>query len=373
MVASGEISVELSKLHIRNVRNLKQVELNGLGKANLFFGPNGAGKTSILESIHLLGMARSFRGGSVKPLIAHGCPSCTVFGSITTKLSTSLALGVQRDISGDVQIKVAGKAVHSAAQLVEHLPLQTINSDSFDLLTGAPQARRQYLDWGVFHVEHHFYHQWQRFQRCIKQRNNLLRRGKMSDGELDVWTRDLSVSGSAINDFRKEYFSSLVPQFRSIMDALAPELEGLELRYRQGWDKSLAYVDALKASQVVDQERGYTHVGPQRADIKVIIAGRPAAEVLSRGQQKLVVCALKLAQGQLMTALGGGVCTYLVDDLTAELDRAHSKLVCELLSSMGVQVFVSSIEQEDICALWPEQDNLQVFHVEHGAVSPVCQ
>ena len=365
--------MELSKLHIRNVRNLKQVELNGLGKANLFFGPNGAGKTSVLEAIHLLGMARSFRGGSVKPLIAHGCPSCTVFGSITTKRSTSLALGVQRSVSGDVRIKVAGKAVHSAAQLVEHLPLQIINADSFDLLTGAPQARRQYLDWGVFHVEHHFYHQWQRFQRCIKQRNNLLRRGKISDEELEVWTRDLSASGSAINDFRKEYFFSLVPQFRSIMDALAPELEGLELRYRQGWDKALTYADALKASQVVDQERGYTHVGPQRADIKVIIAGRPAVEVLSRGQQKLVVCALKLAQGQLMAVLGGGTCTYLVDDLTAELDKAHSKLVCELLSSMDAQVFVSSIEQEDISTLWPEQDNLQVFHVEHGVVSPVCQ
>ena len=365
--------MELSKLHIRNVRNLEQLELNGLGKVNLFFGSNGAGKTSILESIHLLGMGRSFRGGSVKPLIAHGCTSCTVYGSIITKLSTSLAIGVQRNTSGEVQIKVAGKAVQSATQLIEHLPLQTINSDSFDLLTGAPQARRQYLDWGVFHVEHRFYHQWQRFQRCIKQRNNLLRRGKIASGELDVWTRDLSASGSAINDYRREYFSHLVPQFRSIMEVLAPELEGLELRYRQGWDRSLGYVDALKASQAIDQERGYTHVGPQRADIKVIIEGRPAAEVLSRGQQKLVVCALKLAQGQLMTALGQGVCTYLIDDLTAELDKAHSKLVCQLLSSMRVQVFVSSIEQEDICSVWPEQDNLQVFHVEHGVVSPVCQ
>ena len=365
--------MELSKLHIKNVRNLQQVELTGLCKINLFFGANGAGKTSILEAIHLLGMARSFRGASVKPIIAHNCPSCTVYGAIITKLSTSLALGVQRSTSGDVQIKIAGKAVRSAAQLVEYLPLQTINADSFDLLVGAPQARRQYLDWGVFHVEHRFYHQWQRFQRCIKQRNNLLRRGKIAGGELAVWTRDLASSGGAINEYRKEYFSSLVPQFHSIMEALAPELKGLELRYRQGWDKTLAYTEALKSSQVVDLERGYTHVGPQRADIKVIIDGRPTAEVLSRGQQKLVVCALKLAQGQLMTALGQGVCTYLVDDLTAELDKQHSRRVCELLSSMEVQVFVTSIEQEDICSVWPEHDELQVFHVEHGVVSPVCQ
>jgi DNA replication and repair protein RecF len=361
--------VELSKLQISNVRNLQRVELQGLAKVNLFFGSNGAGKTSILEAIHLLGMARSFRGATVKPLIAHGCPSCTVFGTVTTTLSTKLALGIQRGATGEVQIKVAGKAVRSAAELVEHLPLQTINADSFDLLTGAPQTRRQYLDWGVFHVEHRFYHQWQRFQRCIKQRNNLLRRGKIADSELAVWTRDLASSGAAINDYRREYFSSLTPQFQSIIEAIAPELKGLELRFRQGWDKSVAYTEALNASVAVDRERGYTHVGPQRADIKVIIEGRPAAEVLSRGQQKLVVCALKLAQGQLMSSSGRGQCTYLVDDLAAELDKEHSKRVCGLLSSMKVQVFVTSIEQDDIRSVWPDCDDIQVFHVEHGVVS----
>jgi len=317
-------------------------------------------------------MARSFRGKTIKPLIAHEKPHCTVFGSLSGG-GPDITLGVQRHINGEVQIKVAGKAVHSAAQLVEYLPLQALNADSFELLTGSPRARRQYLDWGVFHVEHQFYHQWQRFQRCIKQRNNLLRRGKMSGGELEVWTRDLASSGSAINEYRRAYFSSLVPQFQSIVEALAPELEGLELRYRRGWDKALSYTDALDASQAVDKDRGYTHVGPQRADIKVTIRGRSAVEVLSRGQQKLVVCAMKLAQGQLMTGLGRGGCTYLVDDLTAELDVPHSRQVCSLLSQMQVQVFVTSIEQDAICSVWPEGDEIGVFHVEHGAVSPVCQ
>lgn len=366
--------MDLSQLQINNVRNLKQVKLQDLRRVNVFFGPNGAGKTSILEAIHLLGMARSFRGASVKPLISHDCPDCTVFGSIKARRSSGpaarLTLGVQRSASGEVQIKVGGNAVRTAAQLVEHLPLQTINADSFDLLTGSPQARRQYLDWGVFHVEHRFFNQWQRFQRCIKQRNNLLRRGKMSDAELAVWTRDLASSGSTISEYRNRYFSELKPQFLGIMETLAPELKGLDLRFRRGWDKSQAYEQALESSLVVDKDRGYTHVGPQRADIKVAIEGRSAAEVLSRGQQKLVVCALKLAQGQMMSSKGLGQCTYLVDDLRSELDEPHSKLVCELLSSMQAQVFVTSIERDDVCAVWPRGDSLKVFHVEHGQVRP---
>lgn len=360
----------LSQLQINNVRNLQQVKLQDLHKVNLFFGPNGAGKTSILEAIHLLGMARSFRGTGIKPLITHNQSNCTVFGTLSSNSSAGIHLGVQRGIAGDIQIKVAGKAERSAAQLVEHLPLQTINADSFDLLTGAPQARRQYLDWGVFHVEHRFFHQWQRFQRCIKQRNKLLRHGKMRDSELAVWTRDLASSGLAISNFRREYFSSLVPRFLTIMETLAPDLEALDLRFRQGWDKNLGYEDALQASLATDKDRGYTHVGPQRADIKVTISGRAAAETLSRGQQKLVVCALRLAQGQLMTALGRGKCTYLIDDLAAELDNKHGRLVCELLSSMEAQVFITSIEKEDVSGLWPENDDLVMFHVEHGLVSP---
>ena len=93
-----------------------------------------------------------------------------------------------------------------------------------------------------------------------------------------------------------------------------------------------------------------------------------AADTLSRGQQKLVVCALKLAQGQLMSEQGQGACIYLVDDLPSELDAQHGRLVCELLSSLGAQVFITSVDQADIRAVWPAPEELTVFHVEHGDI-----
>jgi len=363
----------LIQIQVSNVRNLRALKLQGLRKVNVFYGPNGAGKTSILEAIHLLGVGRSFRGSSVKPVITHECTHCTVFGTINVPTSNAgpknLSLGVRRGLAGEVEIKVAGAAVRTAAELAEHLPLQAINADSFDLLSGAPQARRQFLDWGVFHVEHRFFEQWHRFQRCIKQRNKLLRHGKINAAELKVWTRDLVAAGELISGYRQHYFERLAPEFNAVMAVLAPSITDLQIRYRRGWDKTLGYHEALQATLEVDKERGYTHVGPQRADIKVTISGRPAAETLSRGQQKLVVCALKLTQGQLMAELGGGTCTYLLDDLPSELDKVHSRLVCEFLSKMDAQVFVTSIEKESICDLWPKGDDIAVFHVEHGVAS----
>jgi len=366
----------LTHLQINHVRNLRQVKLQDLRRVNVFFGRNGSGKTSVLESIHLLGMARSFRGNSIKPLITHEEVGCTVFGKVVSSsesTGTGLPLGVQRNRAGEVHIKVGGKGVRTVAELVEHLPLQVITAESFDLLTGSPGARRQYLDWGVFHVEHRFFSQWQRFQRCIKQRNKLLRRGKISDQELMVWTRDLASSGSALNEYRQAYFKRLVPRFKSVMAKLAPSLELLELRFRSGWDSQFTFEKALDLSLTADQEQGYTHTGPQRADIRVMFDGHLAADTLSRGQQKLVVCGLKLAQGQLLAELGRGKCTYLIDDLPSELDQQHSQLVCALLASLDAQVFITCVNQEDVASVWPETEELAMFHVEHGAVKPYPQ
>lgn len=365
--------MSLSQLQIQNVRNLGAVRLDNLETVNVFYGPNGSGKTSILEAIHMLGMARSFRNGTVKSLITHEQAQCTVYGLAGSAGSaTAQALGVQRERSGSSRIKVAGKPARSVAELVEHLPLQVLNSASFDLLMGAPTTRRQFLNWGVFHVEHRFFAEWQRFQRCIKQRNMLLRRGKIAGNELSVWTRDLASSGAAINKFRQDYIKELLPRFQDIMTRLLPALaEGMELRYRQGWDKTLDYGQALESSLATDKEQGYTHVGPQRADIRVLSNGYSAAETLSRGQQKLVVCGLKLAQGRVMEAFSKRVCTYLVDDLPSELDAEHCARVCELLAGMNAQVFITSVDPDEIRSVWPNGGTLGMFHVEHGVISRV--
>ena len=362
-------NTKLQRIQITQVRNLRRVKLDELGSVNVFFGANGSGKTSVLEAVHLLGMARSFRG-TTRSLITHGEKSCTVFGEIQP---AGISIGVNRSTDGTAQLKLAGESVRTVSALATNLPLQVIAADSFDLLTGSPGRRRQFLDWGVFHVEHTFFPAWQRYQRALKQRNILLRRGKLTDSQLAVWDREICESGEVLTGCRERYFDVFVPLFLNCLEKIAPMLMGMELRLRHGWERGLSLREALVKCKQADVEQGYTHVGPQRADISVLIDGRPAAEVLSRGQQKLVICSMKLAQGQLFSQTGEVNCTYLIDDLPSELDRNHANLVCESLAGMvNTQIFISCVEANDIIRIQPERwkQKLKMFHVEQGHVVP---
>jgi len=361
----------LGRLDITSVRNLRQVSLRDLCMTNVFYGANGGGKTSLLESVYLLGMARSFRSGQIKPVIHHDASSCTVFGEVGRGDGGTSLVGVTRERSGGVQIKINGDAVGSVSTLAEHLPLQVINASSFDLLTGSPIDRRRYLDWGVFHVEHQYHAVWRRFQKCIKQRNSLLRQGKISPGELRSWSQEFSDAGEQLDSQRKAYFDSLQPVLSVLLERLSPSLPAMELRYRRGWDKDSPLLQALESSEKTDREQGYTHAGPQRADLKLFCEGRDAGAILSRGQQKLVVCALKLAQGQLLARHRGKTCIYLVDDLPSELDAEHCRTVCEVLAELKTQVFISCIEKKDITTCWSDSgpwESEALFHVEQGVV-----
>ncbi len=363
----------LSRLDITTVRNLRAVSLRELAATNIYFGDNGSGKTSVLESVYLLGMARSFRSGQIRSVITHGEPGCAVYGELARQDGRGpLSLGVSRDREGGLQAKIAGSTVLSTSELAENLPLQIINAESFNLLVGSPAHRRQFLDWGVFHVEHLFYSAWQRFQRALKQRNSLLRRGKMSDLELLPWDKELSEAGELVDMHRSRYFKTLEPTFQSLIQRLCPDLAALDLRYRRGWDKQASLRDVLVASQRSDRQQGFTHVGPQRADIRVVVEGHNAADILSRGQQKLVVCALKLAQGKLLAASQRQACVYLVDDLPAELDKNHCRLVAEVLDELQTQVFITCVDRRDVADVWPDTrpEGRAMFHVEHGQVLP---
>ena len=102
--------------------------------------------------------------------------------------------------------------------------------------------------------------------------------------------------------------------------------------------------------------------------MKVKVGKLAAADVLSRGQQKLLVAALRLAQGKLLQKQTGRRPIYLVDDLPAELDKRHRERFVEALFDTGSQVFITCVDLDNLVAAYADREKPAVFHVEHGSV-----
>lgn len=355
----------LSKLDVLQVRNIKSAQLICHPGANIIYGANGSGKTSLLESIYLLGRGRSFKHRDLRVVINNNADELVVSAKVEHRSpKRSHQLGVKRSSNGRFEARLDGVAVQSAVQLVQELPLQLIDAHSFTLLEGGPLQRRQFLDWGVFHVEHDYRTVWRRFQKALKQRNQLLRHGRIDDESLPVWDDEVVGLAERITAYRRRYLDELVID----VSALAAEFEclkGLELDFYQGWSDGVTLAEVLESDRSRDFATGTTNHGAHKADIRLKIDGVVASDHLSRGQTKLLVYALKLAQATHFRRQMGQSCLFLLDDLPAELDYEHRAQVIHCLNNLNCQYFITGVDKRDFESLVRGMAH-QMFHMEHG-------
>ncbi|MGN5766170.1 DNA replication/repair protein RecF [Acinetobacter calcoaceticus] len=356
--------MQITRLNIERVRNLKAVALNELQPFNIFYGSNGSGKTSILESIHLLATGRSFRTHIPKHYIQYEADDAIVFAQ-----SASERIGMQKLASGEQLIKVNGDTIATQGQLAKLLPLQHIDPQSTDIIDHGAKPRRQLLDWLMFHVEPEFYFAWQYYSRALKQRNSLLKtRRNLSLADLEPWNKMLSDYGEILHSQRVGIVEQWNRFFQEDLQQLLPNLE-IELEYHAGFHTEQGLLQDLIQQHQRDQERRYTEYGPHRADLRLKTPYGNADDVLSRGQKKLLIMALKLSQIAMLHASNKET-VVLLDDLTAELDLAAQQRLIERLSQLGSQVFMTTLDHTSVLKhLHDLSISFQLFHVVQGQVS----
>ncbi|OMH39610.1 DNA replication/repair protein RecF [Motiliproteus sp. MSK22-1] len=356
----------IKSLALSGFRNFQSLKLDLSPRVNIFYGSNGSGKTSILEATNLLSLARSFRTIKYKHYINHDLESCTLFAEIDSIAArSSIPIGLQRNRNGALRIRVSGEDIDSASVLAELLPVQLINADTFLLLEGSPSIRRQFVDWGGFHSDSRFLATWKAVKRALKQRNSLLKYGKLDPRERATWDREFVRHAEALDEFRQAYIDTLLPCFSQVLSGLI-EIEDLSLQYYRGWDRKRTMDQVLQEGFERDKGLGFTQQGPQRADLRVKVRGVAASEILSRGQQKLVVSALKVAQGLILKQLSGRDCVYLIDDLPAELDRNHRQKLCNLLIEMNSQLLLTCVEASAFDGCLNQESEVRDFHIRNG-------
>lgn len=359
--------MHLKRLSIAHLRNLLSVDVELSPKLNILYGANGSGKTSFLEAIYYLGMGRSFRSKSNSRLINHEANFFSVFAQIQQQ-NQLLSAGIERSRSGGGKIRIAGQFAKSVIEISKVMPLQLLNPESRFLLITSSKLRRQFIDWGVFHVEHGFYHYWQLAQRALKQRNAALK-SSLHRNLITLWDDDLNSAASALDAMRLAYISELSPIFNLIAKNIFSIDGDIELRYYSGWEGGRGLGEILDKSLKRDMQLGYTQFGPHRADLQLCAKGELMQNTFSHGQQKLVIYGLSLARGILLHRQTGKRCIYLFDDLASELDRENRSRVYALLQDVDAQIVITSVNEEILSENILCAQEAKLFHVLHGAIN----
>lgn len=355
----GGAIVPLIQLGISDFRCIARAELELGAGNNLIVGPNASGKTTVLEACGFLGLGRSFRGATTAAAIRHAGEAFVVTARLA-RTERTLSIGVQGGRDGLVA-QVDGARGVGASGLAAALPLQVIDPDVHSLVAGGPDERRRYLDWIGFHVEQGYLETWRRFRRALRQRNAALKDGA-GFPEMRSWDHEFEQAAATLDRGREAVVARVSGALRETGKAL---LGGaVDIEYKRGWPGDRDLAEALRSTAERDRLQGQTTVGPHRAEVKLVYDERQARKLVSRGQQKLLACAMVLAAGEVVQAQLDVPLLLLLDDPAAELDSESLRRLMASVQGLGCQVIATALAPD--ARLFDEPPRL--FHVEQGVV-----
>lgn len=332
--------MSLAHLQIQNLRNIKSARLDLHPHLNIVIGKNGSGKTSFLEAVYLLGSGHSFRTREISPLVRQTSDCLTVFA----RADDEQTISIQKSPFSPTQVRINSAACQSSSELAYFLPCQVFYQDIFQIIDAGPALRRSLLDWGLFHVKQSYHPLWKNFRRALKQRNSLLRQ-KATRQQLVPWDKIMVDLSEQLDSLRENYFVELDKEFQILLGELTENKASLT--YYKGWDRRGSGKDLsviLADCYDSDVHRQFTQYGAHQADLIVNCEDYQAKQYLSRGQQKIILFALKLAQAKLIAK----DCLYLCDDISAELDQVHIRKLFSLIKSIPGQFFITTLNYQTL-------------------------
>jgi len=361
--------VWLRQLELESFRNISCGAIELCPRFNFFFGSNGAGKTAILEAVTVLARARSFRTQQVSEVIQDGRDGLVVRGTVHDELRGTQRLVLARSRSGSTELRINGQSARRMSQAAALLPLEVLDPSTVELVFGGPGWRRQWLDWGVFHVKQDYLLLMRRYSAALRQRNACLKAiglGRQPVRALEPWTEEVAKLGEEVTVLREGHVHALRKPLRACMTALSDGL-AVELNYRKGWPEGPSLMKFLSEAVPREVKLGVTSAGPHRADVEFRDQGMLCSVKFSRGQAKVLASALLLAQSDLTQQLAHRNSLFLIDDIGAELDEVHRERLFAALVERQTQVLATAVEAPSASILERCHEH-RLFHVKQGSI-----
>ena len=355
----------IANLQVNNIRSIAQAGFQPKAGVNLIYGKNGSGKTSLMEAIALLGYSRSFLPCQTKELVRFGQQQLQVFAQVETvseKQKSFDKLGFGYHLKDGKKLRLNEEKARSE-DVVRHLPLAVLSPKSFDILEGPANERRKRVDWGAFHVKHGFREEWQKYRKLLLQRNASLKQATRSE-EISHWTNALVESAERVTQIRREHVQEMLPFLHSRLKRLGFS-KNLVVEEDVGWSSTSSFAAQIEQGFDSDKRLGSTQKGAHRYDLRFLVEGHKAKNVLSRGEKKRVLCALLFAQIECLRA-SGKISVAILDDVSSEFDQDAISALVEEVADLCDQTFVTVVDSPLLSGLSRAGG---VFHVEQGVLT----
>lgn len=374
----------ITKLYIRNFRNIKEAELTFDSSLNIFVGKNAQGKTNLMEAISVC-LGGSFRHVRYNQYVPVSDSGAEVFIRLCFREDNNTGREniVEYTISNNKpQVKYNGLNVSDASKLYGVLKYVVFVPEHLNLIKGAPELRRSYLDDVAVMQTHTHLKKLSNYNRGLKQRNNILTfSGNMSEGELAAnlapWNEVLASEGINVTYGRLRYFAFLQEYAAEIYSRLTEGAEFLKMEYFSSIFKTdsidFSDVNKLFKQYLAEMENNlqseiklrYTVAGVHRDDVNFYINDMPARDFASQGQLRSAALSLKLSEAEIIRRKNKTCPVIILDDILSELDFVRRGFVINNIDNS--QVFITCCNMDDLSAL----NGGRAWHTENGCFTEV--
>lgn len=359
----------ITRLYIRNFRNIREAELNFDDRLNVFVGKNAQGKTNLMEAISVC-LGGSFRHVRFSQYIPVSDSSAEVFIRLCFRDddNTGRENIVEYTICNNKpQVKYNGLNVSDAAKLYGVLKYVVFVPEHLNLIKGAPELRRAYLDdVAVMQTQTHL-KKLSNYNRGLKQRNNILAFARRDipaedlSAQLAPWNDVLASEGINVTYGRLKYFVFLQEYAAEIYSRLTEGAEALRMEYSSSIFKTDSinfddvnalfkeYVAELENNLPTEMKLRYTVAGVHRDDVNFYINDMPARDFASQGQLRSAALALKLSEAEIIRRRNRTCPVVILDDILSELDHIRRGFVINNIDKS--QVFITCCNMDDLSAL----------------------
>ena len=377
----------LKSLRLRSFRNYVDRQIEFRAKKTILVGNNAQGKSNLLEAVELLASLKSHRTSRDRELVLDSATTGQVSATVERAYGTSELQMVFRK-QGRRTVAVNRENLRRQLDFLGVLNAVQFSSLDLDLVRGAPDSRRSWLDGLLIQLEPVYSSILQQYNQVLKQRNALLKKIRAVNSEheshgsavfepqLRLWDEQLAAAGSRVARRRARVIARLAPIAEYWHQCISGETEHLEINYLPNveWleDDPMtvqqAFLAKIQDRRQVEQYQGKTVVGTHRDEIEFVINQTPARYYGSQGQQRTLVLALKLAELKLIEQVVGEPPLLLLDDVLAELDPNRQKQLLEVIGDR-FQTIITTTHIDSFNHEWIK--NSQILAVEAGQISEI--